>query len=46
MTPSSVFFTANCSKRSTGIAWNRISFDQMIWIAGVRAVEPETADWP
>ena len=40
MTPNSVFLTANCSKRRFGIAWNRISFDQMVWMAGPSMVEP------
>ena len=40
MVPSSVFFTANCSKRRTGIDWKRISFDQMVWIAGPIIVVP------
>ena len=38
--PSSVFVTANCWKRSTGIDWNRISFDQIVWIAGPIIVDP------
>ena len=40
-TPSSVFLTANCSNRRIGIAWKRISLDQMVCTACVSwALEP------
>ena len=40
MVPSSVFFTANCSNRRTGIDWNKISLLQIVWIAGPIIVVP------